>query len=84
MLLAAGLQPPFNVPVGAWSLFANVLSYVLIAALFGIEFAVRGRRFPNQPYRGFLDFARRLAALGHMFRPIAGGTGSFGKRTSHD
>lgn len=84
LLLAAGLEPPVTVPVSAWSLFANVLSYIFIAAMFGVEFAVRGRRFPNQPYRGFLDFARRLAALGHMFRPIAGGTGSLGKHTGHE
>jgi uncharacterized membrane protein len=84
LLLTAGLQPPVTVPVSAWSMFANVLSYVLIAALFAVEFAVRGRRFPNQPYRGFLDFARRLAAQSHMFRPIARGTGSLGKRAGHD
>ncbi len=84
LLLAAGLHPPVTVPVSAWSLFANVLTYVLIAAVFGVEFALRGRRFPNQPYHGFLDFARRLAAQRHMFRPIAGGMGSLGKRAGHD
>jgi uncharacterized membrane protein len=68
LLLMTGLDPPVTVPIGAWSLFANVLSYVFVVAMFGIEFAIRGRRFPNQPYHGFLDFMRRLAAQGHHFR----------------
>jgi uncharacterized membrane protein len=84
LLLAAGLDPPVTVPIGAWSLFANVLSYVLIAATFGIEFVIRGRRFPNQPYHGFVDFARRLAAQRHIFRPLPGRAELLGKRTGHD
>jgi uncharacterized membrane protein len=84
LLLAAGLEPPVTVPVGAWSLFANVLSYFFMAATFGIEFVIRGRRFPNQPYRGFVDFSRRLAAQHHIFRPIAGGAGSPRKPAGHD
>jgi uncharacterized membrane protein len=71
LLLAAGLDPGVSVPLGAWSLFANVLSYVFIGAMFAIEFVVRGRRFPHQPYRGVVDFTRRLAAQGHLFRPTA-------------
>jgi len=84
LLLTVGLDPPVTVPIGAWSLFANVLSYVFIAATFGIEFVVRGRRFPNQPYHGFMDFARRLAAQRHIFRPLPGSTGPLGKRAGHD
>jgi uncharacterized membrane protein len=71
LLLAAGFDPGLSVPLAAWSLFANVLSYVFIGALFAIEFVVRGRRFPQQPYSGLLDFTRRLAAQGHLFRPGA-------------
>jgi hypothetical protein len=48
-----------------------VLSYLFIGALFAIEFIVRGRRFPHQPYSGLVDFTRRLAAQGHLFRPAA-------------
>jgi uncharacterized membrane protein len=84
LLLTAGLDPPVTVPIGAWSLFANVLSYVFIAATFGIEFVIRGRRFPNPPYRGFLDFARRLATQSHIFRPMPGSAGPLGKRVGHD
>ena len=71
LLLAAGFEPGVSVPLGAWSLFANVLSYLFIGALFAIEFIVRGRRFPHQPYSGVVDFTRRLAAQGHLFRPGA-------------
>ena len=62
-------------PLSAWSLFANLLSYLFIAALFAIEFVVRARRFPQQPYRGLIDFTRRLAAQRHMFQPAASAAG---------
>jgi hypothetical protein len=38
--------------------------------LFVLEYQVRQRRFPQQPYRGLLDFTRRLAALRDLFRPV--------------
>jgi len=75
LLLAAGFDPGVSVPLGAWSLFANVLSYLFIGTLFAIEFIVRGRRFPHQPYGGLVDFMRRLAAQGHLFRPAVGQRG---------
>ena len=56
LLRVAGFDPAISVPLSAWSLFA-------------IEFGVRARRFPQQPYSGLLDFTRRLAAQGHLFRP---------------
>jgi len=73
LLVVAGFDPAVSVPLSAWSLFANLLSYLLIAALFAIEFVVRARRFPHQPYSGVIDFTRRLAAQGHLFRPAAVG-----------
>lgn len=73
LLRVAGFDPAISVPLGAWSLFANVLSYLFIAALFAIEFMVRARRFPQQPYSGLIDFTRRLAAQGHLFRPATAG-----------
>jgi uncharacterized membrane protein len=66
LLLAVGLQPVVAVPLSLWSLFANVLNYLLVAALFVVEFLYRQRRFPQQPYRGLLDFTRRVASLGAM------------------
>ena len=67
LLLTFGLQPVVTVPLSLWSLFANVLNYLLVAALFVVEFVYRRRRFPQQPYRGLLDFTRRVASLGAMF-----------------
>ncbi len=66
LLLAFGLHPVVTVPLSVWSLFANVLNYLLVAALFVIEFLYRQRRFPQQPYSGLLDFTRRVASLGAM------------------
>jgi hypothetical protein len=68
LLSSAGLDPGVSVPLGMWSLFANVLNYVIVAALFVAEFVVRRQRFPQSPYRSFVDFSRRLASLDRMFR----------------
>lgn len=70
LLLAAGLTPPFTVPQPLWSLFANLVGYLLIAAFFVIEYAWRRRRFPQQPYRNFFDFLRRtIAASPRLLNP---------------
>ena len=67
LLLAAGVTPAITVPQEWWSLFANVIGYLLVAAFFLIEYAYRRRRFPRQPYRNLLDFFRRvLAAMPHL------------------
>jgi uncharacterized membrane protein len=62
LLLAAGYAPPFTVSQPTWSLFANVIGYLLVVGFFLIEYAYRRRRFPQQPYRNLLDFLRRMAA----------------------
>jgi len=59
----AGVRAPMTVRIETWSLFANVLNYVLVAAIFLIEFAYRRRRFPGRPYRNLVDFFRRSAAV---------------------
>lgn len=69
LLLAAGIAPPVTVPLEAWSLFANVLNYLIVGAMFAVEFQVRRRRFPQQSYRGFFDFLRRLSGVSAIFRP---------------
>ena len=71
LLLAAGLRPSITIPLAAWSLFANVLNYVIVAAMFTVEYQVRLRRFPQQTYGSFLNFIRRLAGVGAMFRPTS-------------
>jgi uncharacterized membrane protein len=71
LLLEMGVQPVVTIPVAVWSLFANVLNYVIIGVLFAAEYQFRRRRFPSQPHGGFVDFTRRLAALRGMFGAIA-------------
>jgi uncharacterized membrane protein len=62
LLLANGIQPPVTVPQEWWSLFANVLDYVLVALFFMVEYAYRQHRFPQQPFRNFFDFLRQAGA----------------------
>jgi uncharacterized membrane protein/3-hydroxymyristoyl/3-hydroxydecanoyl-(acyl carrier protein) dehydratase len=59
----AGIRIPVMVSVETWSLFANVLNYLLVAAVFLVEFTYRRRRFPGRPYRNLLDFFRRSASV---------------------
>ena len=73
LLLAAGIEPPLAVPEAVWSLFANVIGYLLVAAFFVIEYAYRRRRFPRQPYRNIVDFFLRvLAAMPRLVSNAAG------------
>jgi uncharacterized membrane protein len=69
LLLAAGITPPVAVPLETWSLFANVINYLIVGAMFAVEFQIRRRRFPQQAYRGFFDFLRRLSGVSVIFRP---------------
>jgi len=69
LLVTAGIDPPLAVPLGVWSLFANVLNYLIVGAMFAIEFQLRRRRFPQQSYSGFFDFLRKLSGVSAIFRP---------------
>lgn len=62
LLMAAGVMPLLPISRAVWSLFANLIGYLLIAGFFVTEYAYRRRRFPQQPYRNFLDFMRRMIA----------------------
>jgi uncharacterized membrane protein len=62
LLRAGGIDPPFPVSHELWSLFTNLLDYLIVAAFFVIEYAYRRQRFPRQPYRNMFDFLRRTAA----------------------
>ena len=64
VLLWLGIEPPVTVPRHLWSLFANLLNYVILAAFFIIEYIYRRYRFPQQPYANMLDFIRRASAIG--------------------
>jgi uncharacterized membrane protein len=73
LLLTSGVTPPVTVPQEWWSLFANVIGYLLVAAFFLIEYAYRSHRFPRQPYRNMLDFFLRvLAAMPRLVGEAAG------------
>jgi uncharacterized membrane protein len=56
LLLAVFAEPE------QWSLFANLIAYVIVVAFFAVEYAYRRRRFPHQPYRNLLEFVQRLVA----------------------
>lgn len=62
LLISAGFEPAVVVPREIWSLFANVLNYAIVASFFMVEYAYRWRRFPQQPYRGLMDFLQRAGA----------------------
>lgn len=64
LLLAGGVRPPLAVPRAWWSLFTNLIDYLIVASFFVIEYAYRRRRFPQQPYRNMFEFLRHtLAAM---------------------
>lgn len=62
LMLAAGVEPPFTVSQETWSLFANLIGYLLVGAFFVLEFGYRRKRFPRQPYRNLFDFLRQMLA----------------------
>jgi len=74
LLQSTGFHPAVTVPLDIWSLFANVLNYLIVAALFVVEYWLRRSWFPQQPYKGFMDFTRRLAGVSAMFRPSKAGS----------
>jgi uncharacterized membrane protein len=62
LLRASGVRPQLSVSRELWSLFTNLIEYLVVAALFLVEYAYRRLRFPRQPYRNLFDFLRRLVA----------------------
>jgi uncharacterized membrane protein len=56
LLLAVFAEPE------QWSLFANLIAYLIVFMFFIAEFAYRRRRFPQQPYRNMLEFVQRVLA----------------------
>lgn len=51
-----------------WSLFANILNYVIVAVAFLVEFRLRHRYLPGHRYPSFIAFVRGLAAHGGPWR----------------
>jgi uncharacterized membrane protein len=56
LLLAIFAEPE------VWSLFANLIAYVIVLVFFVAEYAYRRRRFPQQPYRNMFEFVQRVLA----------------------
>jgi uncharacterized membrane protein len=63
ILISAGIEPPVRIPQSIWSLFANGLNYALVGLFFIVEFFWRRVRFTDQPYRGIIDFLRKLSKV---------------------
>lgn len=59
--------PGWSVPREQWSLVANLLNYGVVGAFFAGEYLLRGRLFPERPYRSFLEFVLQLQRLGPAF-----------------
>ena len=45
-------------PIGVWSAFANLLMMPLVALMFGSEYAIRIRMFPDLPHKPMLESLR--------------------------
>lgn len=67
VLMRLGYPPVLTVSQDTWSWFANLLDYGIVGGFFIGEYALRRRLFPVRPYRNFVDFLRRLGALGPAF-----------------
>ncbi len=64
LLERLGVQPALSIPLELWSFHANIGCYALVGALFAIEYTIRCRRFPWQPFTGLIDFLQQVARLG--------------------
>jgi len=67
VLSRLGYSPVLAVSQTTWSWLANLLDYGIVGGFFVGEYLLRRRWFPQPPYRNFLDFLRRMAALGPGF-----------------
>lgn len=66
LLPSVGIVPPVTVSRVQWSWFANLLDYGIVGGFFVFEYLYRKWRFPGR-YRNFLEFMRKMAALGPEF-----------------
>lgn len=67
VLARLGHPPLISVSQRAWSWFANLLDYGILAGFFIGEYLLRQRLFPDPPYSSFIDFLRRMGQLGPAF-----------------
>jgi uncharacterized membrane protein len=73
LMAAVSLGLALSAPVATWSLFTNLISYVLVALFFVGEYLYRRTRFRHHQHAGFVEFVRRLAAYRVWARPPGGG-----------
>lgn len=66
LLARLGWRAPLTITQVQWSWFANLCNYGVVGGFFILEYQVRKRRFPGR-YDSFIDFLRRMAALGPAF-----------------
>lgn len=67
VLAQLGHASPLPIGDARASLFANVLVYGVVGGFFVGEYLLRGRWFPQRPYRNLPDFMRQMARLGPAF-----------------
>ena len=66
LLARFGVAAPLSITRTQWSWFANLCNYGIVGGFFLLEYQLRKRHFPGR-YKNFLDFGRRMAALGPTF-----------------
>ena len=62
LLAMTGVASPWPLPQSWWSLWSNAIAYAVLGTAFVLEYALRRRLLPQAPRRGFMAFARALAA----------------------
>ncbi|MCC4617356.1 ketosynthase [Xanthomonas campestris pv. asclepiadis] len=67
VLAQLGYASPLPISDARASLFANLLAYGVVGGFFVGEYLLRGRWFPQRPYRNLPDFLRQMARLGPEF-----------------
>jgi len=66
-LAAIGSPSVLAISHAQWSWSSNLACWGLVGAFCLVEYRIRQRRFPQQPYRHAADFVRQMAGLGPAF-----------------
>ncbi|HEV8695533.1 MAG TPA: hypothetical protein VGQ93_15340 [Lysobacter sp.] len=67
LMAAISLTLGLMASAAAWSLFTNVVNYVLVVLMFGLEYGYRRIRYRHHRHAGPADLLRRL----HTYRVFA-------------
>jgi uncharacterized membrane protein len=52
-------------PMPLWSLFTNFINYLLLAALFPLEYLYRRIRYQHLPHTGFIGYLRDVSRINY-------------------